>query len=806
MAFSPRHILGVFLAALLGSVALVPAPAGAQEIVRLTIRPPAVELAVNEVIVLTAEATLADGSVVNVTEAVTWRSSAGSVARVSDIRGSKGRVTARGVGQASISVRDPLTGISSGQSGGSAVVAVLGKLEAIEVTPKDRRLEIGQTRAMTAIGTFSSGATRDLTDRVQWTSNNPAAVVVSNQPGQQGRVTAVAPGVATISAESNTGVLSTNTGGDGNVRVPATLVSVKLTPAENRLPIGFTVELDAEGTFDDKSTDDVTNDVVWSSSNPAVAVVSNDPGTEGEVRALQNGTTVISVVDAETGVASGPSGGDAVVIVTGQVVSLTVTPVTDQVPTALTRSLSVQATLEDGSSFNLPRREVAWTSSNPGVASVSNDRTSAGVVTGVAKGVAVISALHQGTGISSSASNGDATITVLGRMIGLVVRPRLVELFSGQSDRFNAIALLDDGLEARLTRDVEFVSSNAGVAAIQASRGQVTGQSKGRSTVSVVHRPTGMSSTQFGGDGSVEVRGRVERLEVDPLRAYYVLGTQPRLRAQATLDDGSSESLRSDLVWTSSDPAIASVSNESPTKGVMTPNRVGRVTISAVEPVSGVSTTQSGGDGTAIIVDGLQTLTVREPEGNLELRTGDFFRLRAFGTFPNPAPDAEEPDPTVDVDMSSVVEFTSSDPAVVRVENGRVLAVGLGEATVSARDPRTGILSSQSGGDAVFRVIAALRDLRITPKKIRIRVGARNRSAFSAIGLYTDGARLELSDRVTFTTADSAIAVVSNDPDRHGRVEGFAPGVTTVQATEPITGIQSRIARVVVKGRQGRRR
>jgi hypothetical protein len=222
--------------------------------------------------------------------------------------------------------------------------------------------------------------------------------------------------------------------------------------------------------------------------------------------------------------------------------------------------------------------------------------------------------------------------------------------------------------------------------------------------------------------------------------------------------------------------------------------------------VSGVTTTQSGGDGTVIIVDGLQSLGVREPTGADEMRTGDVLRLRAFGTFPNPSPDSEAPGPTVEVDMSSVVEFISSDPSIVRVETGRVVAVGLGEATVSARDPRTGILSSQSGGDAVFRVIAALTEVRITPRRLRIRVGARNRSAFSAIGRYTDGAKLELSDKVTFTTADPQIATVSNAADRHGRVEGVSPGKTTVQAVEPITGIQSGFARIFVKRGQGRHR
>src|SRR5262245_7331460 len=128
-ASSLRSALPLLVAAVIGAACAVPAPAAAQDIVRLTVRPPSVELAIDEVLVFTAEATLSNGNVVNVTELVEWRSSANSVAKVSNTRGSKGRVTARGVGQASIAVKDPLTEISSGQSGGSAVVAVLGKLE-----------------------------------------------------------------------------------------------------------------------------------------------------------------------------------------------------------------------------------------------------------------------------------------------------------------------------------------------------------------------------------------------------------------------------------------------------------------------------------------------------------------------------------------------------------------------------------------------------------------------------------------------------------------------------------------------------
>jgi len=799
-------LLGVALATVLA------APVAAQEVLRITIRPSPVELAIDETLLLVAEATFTDGRTANISELVEWKSSNTGVVRVSNTRGSKGRVTARGAGQVSISVRDPVSDVTSGQSGGNAVISVLGRLVSLAVTPNSRTVDVGQTRSLTATGTFSSGTTRDLTQQIEWISSNPAVVQVSNEPGRRGRVTGVAPGTVRIAVRSTAGVTSSDTGGDATVRVPAALVSLSIVPKELNVPVGFTVLLDANGLYSDDSVDDVTNDVTWVSSNPAVANVSDAEGSKGELTSLQDGTAIISIVDPATGISSMPSGGDALITVAGTLVSIVITPARDQVPTALSRSLSVQGTVAAGGTtrtFNLARRSVQWFSSDPTVGAVSNDPRTAGVVTGVARGTVVISALHPGTGVRSTEAqvvdpatgavtrNGDAQITVLGRMIGLVVRPRTRELFSGQNERFSAVALLDDGGEARITRDMEFASSDGAVAQVDSS-GRTTGVSKGRATISAVHTPTGLSSATSGGNGTATVRGRVDALRIEPRRAFYMLGTKPRLRALATFDDGSSENIASDVTWSTSDPVVAEVGNEPPDRGFLLAKTVGRITVSAVEPVSGVSTTASGGDGTIIIVDGLERLRVEED--NLELRTGDVLRLQALGRFPNPAPQPGEPE-RVEIELSDFVQWSSSNEAVVRVDaTGQLIAVGLGDATVSAFDARTGIISTQSGGDATFKVIAALEQIRLEPRTIRARLGSAKRRAFHAMGLYTDGARIEITDRVEFGTANPDVAQVSNERDRHGLVVPFKKGATQASAREPVTGVQAVQAhRIIVK-------
>src|SRR5439155_17838 len=305
--------------------ALAARSAAAQDIVRITVQPTTVELATDEVILRTAQATFSDGSVADMSELVEWKSSNTGVVKVSNTNGTKGKITAKAAGHASISVQDPVSGVTSGQSGGSAAIVVLGRLKSIAVTPPSRRIDVGSTRSMQAIGTFSDGQTRDLTQQVTWTSSDPNVARVSNDPGQRGRVTALAPGTVLIRVlDATTGISSAPSGGDALINVAGALVALALNPPDDQLPIGFTRAFSVRATLDDGSTISLSRRMVqWTSSNPEVAPISNDAGKEGVATAVARGTTVISAVHAPTGIRSNP---DATLTVVGNLVALTVRP------------------------------------------------------------------------------------------------------------------------------------------------------------------------------------------------------------------------------------------------------------------------------------------------------------------------------------------------------------------------------------------------------------------------------------------------------------------------------------------------
>ena len=61
----------------------------------------------------------------------------------------------------------------------------------------------------------------------------------------------------------------------------ATLVSIEVTPAAPSITNSLTQQFTATGTLSDSSTQDLTTQVTWASSDSAVATVSNAAGSNG---------------------------------------------------------------------------------------------------------------------------------------------------------------------------------------------------------------------------------------------------------------------------------------------------------------------------------------------------------------------------------------------------------------------------------------------------------------------------------------------------------------------------------------------
>ena len=144
----------------------------------------------------TATGTFTDNTTQNLTTAVTWGSSAASVAAISNALGSNGLATSVSTGSITI------TAVSGNITGSSTLTVTPATLVSIAVTPASAGMAQGTTQQFKATGTFSDSTTQDLTAASTWISSNTGVATVSNAAGSYGLATAVAAGTATITATS----------------------------------------------------------------------------------------------------------------------------------------------------------------------------------------------------------------------------------------------------------------------------------------------------------------------------------------------------------------------------------------------------------------------------------------------------------------------------------------------------------------------------------------------------------------------------------------------------------------------------
>ncbi|BDG04093.1 Ig-like domain-containing protein [Anaeromyxobacter oryzae] len=329
---------------------------------------------------LGAIATRSDGLTWDCTADAAWSSSDPAVVSVQG-----GLATALAEGTAQVSAT-----CSSG-TGTVSVAVTAAELVSLAVTG-DTPLPHGAVTRYLATGTFTDGSTADLGAAVTWTSSDATVASVSTAAGSEGVVTAASPGTATITAEAPGGISASAT-----IEVTdAVLVSLALSgPAA--LPVGLSAPAAATGTYSDASTHDLTLAVTWTSSDPAIATVSNADGTRGVVTAVATGAVVVG---AELG---GVPGTLDVTVIDAQLATIDVAPIDPVVQVGGTVALGATGTYTDDSTVDFTTR-VAWTTSDPLVATVS----AAGVVTAVAAGTATVTATDGSSGLS-----GTTTITVL---------------------------------------------------------------------------------------------------------------------------------------------------------------------------------------------------------------------------------------------------------------------------------------------------------------------------------------------------------------------------------------------------------
>lgn len=170
-------------------------------------------------------------------------------------------------------------------------------LVAITVTPTDPFIAKGTTRQLVVTAHFSDGKILIFWQQVTWQSSDPAVATVSSN----GRITAVSEGTAVITAVDIAHPSITC-----SVTVTVTdLLSITITPSIVSIPVGTVQPFTATGTYSVLTSTlaptNLTALVFWTSSNTAIAVISNVTPSQGIATAgTTTGTTTITATELAT--------------------------------------------------------------------------------------------------------------------------------------------------------------------------------------------------------------------------------------------------------------------------------------------------------------------------------------------------------------------------------------------------------------------------------------------------------------------------------------------------------------------------
>lgn len=234
--------------------------------------------------------TFSDDSVQDITGLAAWVSSDTQIATV-DNSGLAATV-------------DPGTAIISatwqGIEASASLLVTAAQLTSITITPEQPGIAKGTTLQFAAEGTFSDDTTLDITDIVEWGSEDSGIGMINTA----GLATGVAAGTTDITASYEVDGETISSTVELTV-TNAFIESILITPANATIQQEEDQQFEATGIFSDDSEQNITDLATWSISNNSVGTISNSSDSRGLFIPIEIGFTLIEAtfdeVTGETG-------------------------------------------------------------------------------------------------------------------------------------------------------------------------------------------------------------------------------------------------------------------------------------------------------------------------------------------------------------------------------------------------------------------------------------------------------------------------------------------------------------------------
>ena len=716
---------------------------------KVDITPPTSSVALGTSQQFKASAVYLDGSNIDITDKVTWHSQNKNVAIID----AQGKAVSVSVGS---------TGITAGLGGMTSAAATLSVTAAellfLEVYPTNPSIALGTKQPFTATGIYTDGP-KGLTADVAWGSSDKEVSKFGDDNATKNVARGISPGVTTVSASYETFAAET-----ALTVTAATLASIAVTPTNPSIALGTAQRFTATGTYTDTTTQDITASVTWHSGVQAVALISNDAGSEGHATSHATGSTGITA--SLDGITSDVS---TLSVTEATLESITVTPTNPTVPLGVDLDFTATGTYSDGTKQNITT-DVTWISADSNVSTISNTVGKKGLAETHSTGSTDITAIRGG--VSSPASTLNVTAATL---MSIAVTPADPTTPLGIDMAFTATGAYSDGSTQEITAQCTWASSDKNVSAISNAENR-----EGIATP-VAIGSTGITATLGGVSSPVSTltvtEAILQSVTVTPDDPSTPLGIAVAFSATGILSDGSAQEITSDVTWASSDVNVSTISNAGGSKGVATPVAMGSTDITATQgdissPASTLEVTQAVLGSIAV------------SPGSASTPLGVAVSFTATGTYSDGSEQS----------ITTQATWISSDTDVAAISSaegseGVATPVAMGTADVTAT--LEGITSPASSLEVTAPELVRIN---ITPASKSIPLGLHQQ--FTAEGIYTDGSRDDITDEVTWHSSNESVATIGNTGGSEGNAASVAIGTTDIHAS--LDGITSSVSTLEV--------
>ena len=589
------------------------------------------------------------------------------------------------------------------------------------------------------------------------------------------------------------------------------LTSVTVTPANPSIQFGTAQQFVATGKFSNGGSQDLTASVAWNSSVPAVATISNAPGTQGMATSVAQGSSTITATLNST------SGSTILTVTPPPLVSIAVNPSNGTVPVGRGMQFHATGTYADNSTKDLTS-SATWTSSVVTVAAIG---ANTGMASAASTGQTTIQAAYNSIGSNQAAllvtpgfvptgslntAREDHTATMLnngkvlfaGGFDGSNSASATAELYDPAAGTFSATGSLNTAREYQTAT----LLNNGKVLIVGGfdSTNSATSAAELYDPVAGTFSPTGSLNTARGyhtatllTNGKVLIAGGVDSTNsisasaelYDPVAGTFSptgsLSTAREYHTATLLNNGTVL-----LAGGFNGSVLASAELYDPTAGAFT-------TISNLNVAREYHTATLLNNGTVLVSGGFNGSVLADaelfdpvagtfsPTGSLntarEYHTATLLNngtvLFAGGVSGSVSASAELYDPSSgNFSTTGSLNTAREYHTTTLLNNGMVLIAGGSDstnvATNNAELYEPGTLTP-----------AGLVSISVTPAAPTVPLGAAQR--FTATGTFTDGTTQTLSS-VTWSSSDATIVAITNDATNLGAADAVATGSATLSA------------------------